>query len=98
MIRKFLLLSVGVGLLLLGLVGLVLPVLPGVLLLAAAAGCFSLASNRFRRTLELRLARHPRYRAALRRWQAARGLSPWRRAQLGFWLTAASLLPAGRRS
>ncbi len=60
MIRKLLLISVGLGLLLLGLVGLVLPVLPGVLLLAAAAGCFSLASRRFRAGLESRLRRDPR--------------------------------------
>lgn len=96
MVRKLLLLGAGLGLLVLGLIGLLVPVLPGVLLLAAAAGCFSLASRRFRVRLEHRLQRHPRYRLALRQWRAARGLSFGQRLRLGFWLTLGSLLPAGR--
>lgn len=97
MIRKLVLLVAGLALLLLGLVGLVLPVLPGVLLLAAAALCFSMASRRLRTRLEARLQHSPRYRMALRRWQAADSLPPWRRAQLGFWLMVASILPARAR-
>ncbi|MEQ8861054.1 MAG: DUF454 family protein [Pseudomonadales bacterium] len=97
MVRKLLLLLAGVGLLLLGLIGLVLPVLPGVLLLIGAAGCFSLASDRFHAALGSRLERHPRHRLAWRRWQASSGMPLWRRAQLGFWLTLASVLPGGSR-
>jgi hypothetical protein len=40
---------------------------------------------------------HPRYRRALRRWQAGSALGPWQRLRLGFWLTLASVMPADRR-
>jgi uncharacterized membrane protein YbaN (DUF454 family) len=97
MLRKLLLWMAGLALTVLGMIGLVLPVLPGLLLLVAAAGCFSLASPRFRHTLEQRLHRHPRCRRALRRWQSTRGLPAWSRMQLAFWLTVGSLLPEQRR-
>ena len=86
MLRKILLLGAGLLLTLLGLAGLVLPLVPGLLLLAAAAGCFSLASPRFHDELTRRLSRYPRYRAATRRWHAARGLRPADRLKLALWL------------
>lgn len=97
MLRKLLLLTAGFALTLLGLVGLIMPVMPGLVLLAAAAGCFSLASPRFRAGLERRIGHSPRYRRALRRWRSARGLPWWHRMQLVFWLTLRGLLPEPRR-
>lgn len=90
-LRKLALLTAGLMLAMLGIIGLVLPVMPGLVLLAAAAGCFSLASRRFRTRLEHRLHRHPRYRQALRRWQAGSSLPLWRRLQLAFWLSLATM-------
>lgn len=97
MVRKLLAMVVGLTLTVLGLIGLVLPVLPGVLLLMGAAACFSLASRRFRTGLERRLNSHPRYRSALRRWHGARTLPAWHRARLAFWLALGSLVPEQRR-
>jgi uncharacterized protein len=96
LLRKVLLLLSGAVLTLLGLVGLVLPVMPGLVFLVAAAGCFSLASRRFRVTVERRLRRHPRYRRTLRHWRSGQGLPFGQRLQLGFWLMVGSLVP-GRR-
>lgn len=96
MIRKVLLVLLGLVLTVAGVAGLILPVVPGLLLLVAAAGCFSLASHRFRRTLDDRLRHNRRYQAAVRRWRAADGLPAWRRLQLAFWLTVQSVLPARR--
>jgi uncharacterized protein len=97
MLRKVVLITLGAALTVLGLVGLLLPVLPGVLLLIAAAACFSVASRRFRIRLEQRLEKHPRHRQTLRRWQSSRDLPTWQRAQLACWLTLGSLLPESRR-
>ena len=93
MLRKTALLILGTLLAMLGVLGLLLPVLPGVVLLLGAAACFSVVSHRFRSGLEQRLERNPRYRRALRRWQAGSSLGPWQRTQLAFWLTLGSLLP-----
>jgi hypothetical protein len=97
MLRKLALLLAGLALTLLGIIGLVLPVMPGIVLLIAAAACFSVASRRFRTLIEQRVHRHPRYRRALRRWQSARNLPVWRRMQLAIWLGLGSLLPEQRR-
>ena len=97
MLRKLVLLAAGAALTVLGLAGLVLPVVPGVLLLAAAAGCFSLASPGFRHGLERRLHTHPRSRRALERWRSARHLPLPARMRLAFWLTLQSLVPERRR-
>lgn len=96
MIRKLLLVLGGLALAVLGVVGLVLPILPGLVFLVGAAACFSLVSRRFRVNVERRLHRHPRYRRALRRWRISSGLPPLRRARLAFWLTLGSLVPERR--
>jgi uncharacterized membrane protein YbaN (DUF454 family) len=96
MLRRLMLLIAGVGLTVLGLIGLVLPVMPGLLLLIAAAGCFSLVSPRFRAGVERRLDGHPRYRGALRRWRTSRDLPMWARLRLAFWLTLRSVMPGTR--
>lgn len=93
MLRKTLLLMAGVALGALGLIGLVLPFMPGVLFLVAAAVCLSLASRRLGARLEARLAHHPRYREALGHWRSARHLPRWQRARLGFWLAARCMIP-----
>lgn len=97
MLRKGLIFLAGLVLTVFGIIGLVLPVMPGLVLLIAAAACFSVTSPRFRARLEQRLGRHPRYRRVLRRWQLTHGLPAWRRLQLAFWLTLSSLLPEQRR-
>jgi len=97
MIRKLLLLVAGLALAVLGLIGLVLPVLPGLLFLAAAAFCLSLASQRLRHRIDGHLAGNRRLQRARRRWEAGRSLPVWQRLRLGFWLTLAALLPASRR-
>ena len=97
MIRKLLLLLCGTALAILGVIGLVLPVLPRVLLLAAAVACFCLASRRIHGHVHRHLQDNPRYRRALLRWRAGRALGPWQRLRLGFWLTLASVMPADRR-
>ena len=96
MIRKVLLAVAGSLLVVAGLLGLVLPVVPGILFLVAGAACLSIASTRFQGRLEGRLNRHPRCRAALRRWHASDGLPAWRRLQLAMLLTIRSLLPVAR--
>jgi uncharacterized protein len=97
MLRKLMLTMVGLALTVLGVIGLVLPVVPGLLLLAAAAICFSMVSPRFHGAVNARMRRHPRLRLAQLRWRAGRGLGPARRMALAFWLTLGSLLPSGRR-
>jgi len=84
MFRKALLICLGCALTVLGLIGLLVPVLPGVLFLALAAICFSAVSARF----QARLERHPTWRGWRGRWREGRGLPILRRIQLAFWLTA----------
>lgn len=96
MLRKLLLLTAGVMLALLGVLGLVLPVLPGLVFLAGAALCFSVVSRRFKAALHGRLRHNPRYRHAMIRWRAAGALRPAQRLRLAFWLAAAMLVPQRR--
>lgn len=84
MIKRALLIFLGSGFVVLGLIGLVIPILPGVLFLAMAAVCFTATSARF----QARLKRHPTWRGWQLRWRESRGLPLLRRFQLLFWLTA----------
>ena len=95
MIRTILLSGLGLVLVVLGLIGLLVPVLPGLLFLGAAVVCFSATSPR----LQSRLDRHPAWRGFRRRWREGRGLPALRRLQLGFWITAEATLNTlrGRR-
>ena len=84
MLKRALLIAAGFGLLGLGLIGLLIPVLPGVLFLVLAVLCFSATSPR----LQARMERHPAWRGWRLRWRQSRGLPVLRRLQLAFWLTA----------
>jgi len=97
MLKSILLYVTAVGLLVLGLIGLVIPVIPGVLLLIGAAFCASAASPRVRE----RLHRIPTMRRVHRRWHASEGLGIIDRLKLALRLgadTMASSIPGtGRR-
>ena len=84
MIKRAILMCLGALLVVLGLIGLVIPILPGVLFLILAAVCFSATSPKF----QARLERHPAWRGWRLRWRESRGLPLIRRMQLAFWLTA----------
>jgi uncharacterized membrane protein YbaN (DUF454 family) len=88
MIRTVFLSALGVLLVLLGVIGLVVPLMPGVVFLAAAGCCFAALSPRF----QARLERHPAWRGFSRRWQASRHLPALRRAKLAFWLSAEAVM------
>ena len=92
MVRRLILMGLGGCLVLLGLVGLLVPILPGVLFLVLAAVCFSATSPRF----QARLDRHPAWRGWRLRWRESRGLSMGRRAKLFFWLSADAAMKAFR--
>jgi uncharacterized membrane protein YbaN (DUF454 family) len=84
MIKRAALIIAAVAFTLLGLIGLIIPILPGFLFLILAVVCVSALSPRFER----RLARHPAWRGWRLRWRESRGLPLHRRVQLAFWLSA----------
>ncbi|MEM8767966.1 MAG: DUF454 family protein [Pseudomonadota bacterium] len=88
MLKRALFLAAGTALTALGLVGLLIPIIPGVLFLALAVVCFSAASPR----LQQRLERHPAWRGWQARWRESRGLPFYQRWQLAFWLWADATL------
>jgi uncharacterized membrane protein YbaN (DUF454 family) len=90
MLKRLLLITTGIVLVLLGLVGLVVPVLPGVLFLALAAVCFSAGSPRIRSHLD----GHPGWQRFHTSWQRGRSLSLLERTRLAFWLSASTALGA----
>ncbi len=83
--------AVGIGLLALGLVGIALPILPGIPLLIA--GAFLVASNR--PGLKRRLWRHERIRPWVERIEAAdaTGLALFDRLRLRVLMFVSALLP-----
>jgi uncharacterized membrane protein YbaN (DUF454 family) len=93
MLKRAVLFGLGAVLVPLGLIGLVVPILPGVLFLAAAAFCFAATSPK----LTARMQRHPAWRGWRLRWRESRGLPLFRRVQLAFWLTAEAVMNATRR-
>ena len=96
MLKSMLLSVAALALLVFGLIGLVIPVIPGVALLIAAAFCASAASPALRN----RLQRNPTMRRTHRRWQASQGLGVVERLKLAFWLGADAVsdhLPRVRR-
>ena len=93
MIKRILLFALTFVFLALGLVGLLIPILPGVLFLVAAAVCISAASPRVRRQLDA----NPQVRRWRRHWEAGEGLSLLKRSQLAFWLSADTAVKTVRR-
>jgi uncharacterized membrane protein YbaN (DUF454 family) len=93
MLKRACYFGLGICLLILGLVGLVVPVLPGILFLALAAICFSAMSPKF----ATRLQRHPTWRGWQRRWAGSSGLPLFHRLRLAFWLAADATLNTLRK-
>lgn len=93
MLKTILLSMTTIVLLILGLVGLLVPVLPGVLLLLGAAFCASAVSPVVRR----RLHRNPVLRRFHHRWQVSQGLALCDRLKLMFWLSADTAIGSLRR-
>ncbi len=93
MIKRALLILLAIAFTGLGLIGLVVPILPGFLFLILAAVCVSALSPRFGR----RLDRHPAWRSWRLRWRESSGMPLHRRLQLMFWLSAEAAMKAVNR-
>jgi uncharacterized membrane protein YbaN (DUF454 family) len=76
------------GFVLLGLIGLILPVIPGLLFLFLAV----LLATRMSRRVSSVAHNHPWFREHLRTWRASGSLSASNRTKLAFLLTARTLL------
>ncbi len=90
--RKLIGIAIGGSLLLLGLIGLIIPVLPGVLFILLAALVFAAVSPRLRR----RLSRNPRFRRLFKRMDHSDNLPFGARCKLAFWATLEALNPPRR--
>ena len=73
----------------LGIIGLVIPVLPGVIFLLLAAVCIASLSHRAKRQFE----RHPRLHRFFQRLDAGRGLDLTSRTKLAFWASLEAANP-----
>jgi uncharacterized protein len=93
MLRRLFLFVAGLAFLVLGLIGLLMPFLPGLLFLAIAVLCFAGASPAVGR----RLRADPRYRRWRARWESRRNLRPADRLRLTFWLGLSVVLSPWRR-
>ncbi len=91
MLKRFLLRLLGAALLLLGLVGLVVPIVPGVLFLLLAAICFSAPGPGAATP-----SPYPAGSGWRATWRQSRSLPLLRRVQLAFWLAAAATVDAVR--
>jgi uncharacterized membrane protein YbaN (DUF454 family) len=85
--KKLVFVTLGVGLAVLSVIGLAVPILPGIVFLLLAALCFA--------TLSLRvhgfLSRHPRFARFFRRVEQGRGLGLTNRIKLTFWASLEAL-------
>ena len=86
MMKRAALIALAIGFTAIGLIGLLIPVIPGVLFLVLAAGCISLASDR----VHQKFSASPRYRRWRQRWDSSSGLSPLNRTKLAFWISVDS--------
>lgn len=91
--RKLGLIGIGMTATAIGFIGIVVPVLPGILFFAIAAVCFVGASDRLRRNL--RSKRH--FRPYFEQYEAAHGLSEWQRIKLAGWLSVSAITAYVRR-
>tara|TARA_R100001039_G_C1847592_1_gene107692 strand:+ start:421 stop:771 length:351 start_codon:yes stop_codon:yes gene_type:complete len=85
---KVIALVVIAGFVLIGIIGLVLPIIPGVLFLFLAA----LLLTRVSRRASVYAHNHPWFRKQLQSWRASAGLSWGQRARLSFWVAAKALV------
>ena len=90
--KTILILAAGSISLTLGLMGLLLPFMPGFLFLLIAAACFASLSPRTRAGLE----RHPRLQRFFGRLDAAAHLGVSARAKLAFWAALETIAPSRR--
>ena len=88
--------AAGILLTLLGVVGLLVPVMPGLVFLAGAVLCFSLVSPAFKARVGVHLFKQPGYRLARRRWNAGLGLPLTERASRAAWAGLAVLTRGSR--
>ena len=89
--RALILFAAGICLLL-GVVGIVLPVIPGILFLVLAIWLIARISTRTANYLNS----HPQWQRQQRFWDRARHLSLSQRAQLGFWLAGRMLVEGSK--
>lgn len=92
-IKRTLLAVAALGALFIGVLGLIIPIIPGLLFLLLAAVLFAGVSRRFR----ARLHASPRARPYLLRWEATAELPLMTRAQAGVLLVYAGLADTLRR-
>jgi len=92
-LKRLLLAVLGTVCILLGLIGLVVPVFPGFLFLLLAVACFTSLSPRLRSYC----ARHPRLKRFFARIDASQNLAMMQRLRLGFW-AALEVVTAPSRS
>ena len=85
--RKIGFITVGCCALVIGVIGLLVPIIPGVLFLAVAAVAFVGASSRLQRQLR----RSRRFRPYFERYDAAHGLTEFERFKLAGWLSMSAL-------
>jgi uncharacterized membrane protein YbaN (DUF454 family) len=93
MIKRVLLYVLAAAFAVIGVIGLLVPVIPGILFLLLAAVCVSLASDR----VHDKFSSNRHYRQWRSRWDASEGLSTVNRAKLAFWLTVDATVGATRR-
>jgi uncharacterized membrane protein YbaN (DUF454 family) len=91
LLQQLLIGAAGVALTVLGILGLLVPVMPGLMFLAGAVLCFSLVSPAFKARVGVHLFRQPGYRLARRRWNAGLGLPPVQRLRLAVWTGVVAL-------
>lgn len=85
---KIIALVVIAGFVLIGIVGLILPIIPGVLFLFLAV----LLLTRVSRRASAYAHSHPWFRKHLQSWRASAGLTWGQRARLSFWLAARTVV------
>lgn len=85
---KVIALVVIVGFIFIGIIGLILPVIPGVLFLFLAA----LLLTRVSRRASAYAHNQPWFRKHLQSWRASAGLSWGQRARLSFWVAARAVV------
>lgn len=90
--KSLIVITAGIGATLLGLLGLLIPVIPGILFLLVAAICFASVSPEVRQQLQ----RFPRFRRLMTRVDSGRGMQLMMRCRLVFWALLEAVNPRTR--